>query len=228
MVSPPITLKIWILITMSDRAKPYSRMSDLEKKEYSKFIQTKYIKDFSEYLKIINKGRVTLHKRQIIDWVEGLRTFGPEVLKAGWKGWIQKLKPHYVPSIADAIEHFKKASATLATTEHKKIAKEPVSLDEGSDFGRLMHICMKYGTIGPIAFHKRCIEYYKDMASKEKDRDNALSFNDAIHEHKRQLKEAEESPLIKQIAKENQEKVVDRIEELFGGEREFKGDKSPI
>jgi len=93
---------------MSDNTKPYSKMSDDEKKDYSKFIQTKYIKDFAEYLKIINKGRITLHKRQIIDWVEGLRTFGPEVLQAGWKGWIQKLKPNYVPAIADAIEHFKR------------------------------------------------------------------------------------------------------------------------
>jgi hypothetical protein len=61
---------------MSDNTKPYRKMSDVEKKDYSKFIQTKYIKDFAEYLSIINKGRITLHKRQIIDWVEGLRTFG--------------------------------------------------------------------------------------------------------------------------------------------------------
>jgi hypothetical protein len=213
---------------MSDSVKPYSRMSDVEKKKYSKFIQTKYIADFAEYLEIINKGRITLHKRQLIDWVEGLRTFGPEVLKAGWKGWIQKLKPHYMPSIADAIEHFKRTSATMATTEHKKITEEPVSVDDKSDFGRLMHICMKYGTIGPIAFHKRCIEFYKSMVSKEKDRDNALSFNDAIHEHTRQLKEAEASPLIRQVSKENQEKVVNRIEELFVEGKELKGDESPI
>ena len=213
---------------MSDHTKPYSKMSDDEKKDYSKFIQTKYIKDFAEYLKIINKGRITLHKRQIIDWVEGLRTFGPEVLQAGWKGWIQKLKPHYVPSIADAIEHFKRVSATMSKVEHKKIVEEPISLDESSDFGRLMNICMKYGTIGPIAFHKRCIEYYKDMASKEKDRDTALSFNDAIHEHTRQLKEAEASPLIRQISKDNEKKVIDRVETLFVDKKEFKGDESPI
>jgi len=213
---------------MSDNTKPYSKMSNDEKKNYSKFIQTKYIKDFAEYLKIINKGRITLHKRQIIDWVEGLRTFGPEVLQAGWKGWIQKLKPHYVPAIADAIEHFKRVSATMSKIEHKKTIEEPVSVDDKSDFGRLMHICMKYGTIGPIAFHKRCIEFYKSMVSKEKDRDNALSFNDAIHEHTRQLKEAEASPLIRQISKDNEKKVIDRVETLFVDKKEFKGDESPI
>ena len=44
---------------MSDFNKPYNRMSDEEKREYSKFIQTKYINDFDGYLRVLNKGRFT-------------------------------------------------------------------------------------------------------------------------------------------------------------------------
>ena len=65
---------------MSD-FKPYSKMTDEEKLKYSKFIQNKYIVDFNEYLKILNKGRISLHKRQIVEWVEALRGFSPKVLK---------------------------------------------------------------------------------------------------------------------------------------------------
>ena len=79
-----------------------------------------------------------------------------------------------------------------------------------------------------INFTPEEIDFAHMIVEKEKERDNALSFNDAIHEHKRQLKEAEASPLIRQISKDNEKKVIDRVETLFVDKKEFKGDESPI
>lgn len=216
---------------MSDNKKPYYKMTDQEKKDYSKYIQAKYIKDFAEYLKIMNKGRITLHKRQIIEWVEGLRTFGPDVLDAGWKGWIQKLKPHYVPAITDAIAHFKAVSVNITQSAHHKTKNEEMSIDEGSDFSKLMKLCMSYSNIGPIGFHKNCISFYKDVLAKETASDNKRSFNEAIRSHKKLLKEAEANPDFQQISKDHKEKVVKKIKEVFVDppkKKIMRGDQSPI
>ena len=133
--------------------QPYAKMSDEKKLEYSKYIQNKYIVDFNDYLKLLNNGRISLQKRQIVEWVEALRAFGPEVLEAGWKKWIQLLRPNFVPSIKDGIEHFKVASATISRAQHKTTKKEVMSIDEKSDFHRFMLLCQKFTAIGPIAFH---------------------------------------------------------------------------
>ena len=216
---------------MSDNNKPYHKMTDQEKKDYSKYIQAKYIKDFAEYLKIINKGRITLHKRQIIEWVEGFRTFGPDVLDAGWKGWIQKLKPHYVPAITDAITHFKEVSFSMTRNTHNKIKNEKMSIKSSSDFSQLMQICISYSNIGPIGFHKNCISFYKGMLEKETASDNKRSFNSAIRSHKKLLKEAEDNPDFQQISKDHKEKVVKKIKEVFVDppkKKIMRGDRSPI
>jgi len=215
----------------SDNNKSYYKMTDQEKKDYSKHIQTKYIKDFAEYLKIINKGRITLHRRQIIEWVNGLRTFGPDVLEAGWKGWIQKLKPHYVPSIADAIAHFKEVSCGMTLKTHNKIKDEEVSIESGSDFSQIMHLCMEYSNLGPIGFQKKCIKFYKGMLEKETVSDNKISFNDAIRSHKKLLKEAEANTDFQQISIDHQKKIVKKIKEVFVDppkKKIMRGDQSPI
>tara|TARA_R100001530_G_scaffold30647_1_gene24118 strand:- start:2256 stop:2906 length:651 start_codon:yes stop_codon:yes gene_type:complete len=216
---------------MSDNSKSYYKMTDQEKRDYSKHIQTKYIRDFAEYLKIINKGRITMHKRQIIEWVEGLRTFSPDVLDAGWKSWIQKLKPHYVPSISDGIAHFKAVSANISQKTHHKTKHEEMSLESGSDFSQLMQICMSYSNIGPIGFHKNCIRFYEDMLAKETVKDNKRSFNDALRTHKKLLKEAEANSDFQQISKNHQKKIVKKIKEVFVDppkKKIMRGDQSPI
>ena len=125
-------------------------MTDEEKLKYSKFIQNKYIVDFNEYLKILNKGRISLHKRQIVEWVEALRIFSPEVLDQGWKKWIQMLRPNFVPSITDGIEHFKainemadkekdidaKSSFKSGAREHAKLLKKAESVPEYQSVAR--------------------------------------------------------------------------------------------
>ena len=212
---------------MSD-FKPYSKMTDEEKLKYSKFIQNKYIVDFNEYLKILNKGRISLHKRQIVEWVEALRIFSPEVLDQGWKKWIQMLRPNFVPSITDGIEHFKAIAATKSRVEHNKAKEEPMCVPDISDFHRLMVLCQEFGEIGPIAFHNKCIEFYNEMADKEKDIDAKSSFKSGAREHAKLLKKAESVPEYQSVARKHREKIVDKIEEVFETDPIYRGNKSPI
>tara|TARA_R110000824_G_scaffold229112_1_gene416781 strand:+ start:2821 stop:3459 length:639 start_codon:yes stop_codon:yes gene_type:complete len=212
---------------MSDFNKPYNRMSDEEKREYSKFIQTKYINDFDGYLRVLNKGRISLHKRQIIEWVEALRMFSPEVIDSGWKKFIQLLRPNFVPSIKDAIDHFKTTPTPIRTVRREE-PEEKVSDEQKTDLHKLMNLCMKYSEVGPIAFHNQCIDFYETMAEKEQDINNKSSFKQAVREHRKMLKEAENIPEYKSIAKKNREKVIDTIEEVFETDPIHRGNKSPI
>ena len=212
---------------MSDFSKPYNRMTSDEKREYSKFVQNKYIKDFNEYLKIINKGRISLHKRQIIEWVEAIREFPPEVIDSGWKKFIQLLRPNFVPSIKDAIEHFKAMPTPIRRVERTE-PEEEVSSSYRTDFSKLMNLCMKYASIGPISFHKQCIEFYEMMAAKEKDIDNKSSFKKAVREHTKLLKKAESTPEYQSVARKHEEKIMDTIEEVFETTPILRGNKSPI
>ena len=212
---------------MSD-FKPYSKMTDEEKLEYSKFIQNKYIVDFNEYLKILNKGRISLHKRQIVEWVEALRVFSPEVIQAGWKKWIQLLRPNFVPSIKDGIEHFKVASTTISRAEHTKNKDEEMSLDTQSDFHRFMVLCQRFTEIGPISFHQKCIDFFNEVADKEKDINAKSSFKSGAREHAKLLKKAESVPEYQSVARKHREKIVDKIEEVFETNPIYRGNKSPI
>jgi hypothetical protein len=212
---------------VSDFNKPYKKMTDDEKREYSKFIQTKYINDFDGYLRVLNKGRISLHKRQIIEWVEALREFTPEVIDSGWKQFIQLLRPNFLPSIKDAIDHFKIKEAPIRS----RVVKEPeieVSEEDRTDIRRLMQLCKQYSALGPIAFHRECIKFYNEMADKEKDINNKSSFKQAVREHTKLLKEAENTPEYKSIQRKREDSVMDALEEAFGTDPIYRGNKSPI
>ena len=208
--------------------QPYAKMTDEKKLEYSKYIQNKYIVDFNEYLKVLNNGRISLQKRQIVEWVGALRAFGPEVLEAGWKKWIQLLRPNFVPSIKDGIEHFKVASATISRAEHKVNKEEEMSVDEMSDFHRFMLLCQKFTAIGPISFHQKCSDFHNEMADKEKDIDAKSGFRSGAREHARLLKEAKATPEYQSVARKHEEKIIDKIEEVFETNPIYRGNKSPI
>ena len=214
---------------MSDFSEPYRKMTDDKKREYSKFVQNKYIKDFNEYLKIINKGRISLHKRQIIEWVEAIREFPPEVIDSGWKKFIQLLRPNFVPSIKDAIEHFK----AMPTPIRRVVRTEPEpeddeSLASRSDFSKLMVLCRSFGELGPISFHRECIKYFETMAAKEQNIEAKSSFKKAVREHTKLLKKAEITPEYQSIARKHEEKIMDTIEEVFETTPILRGNKSPI
>ena len=212
---------------MSDFSKPYGRMTSDEKREYSKFVQNKYIKDFNEYLKIINKGRISLHKRQIIEWVEAIREFPPEVINGGWKKFIQLLRPNFVPSIKDAIDHFK--AIPSPTNQFRRAEPEgDTSLASRSDFSKLMVLCGRIGELGPISFHKECIKYFEAMAAKEDDIEAKSSFKKAVREHTKLLKKAESTPEYQSVARKHEEKIMDTIEEVFETTPILRGNKSPI
>lgn len=174
--------------------KNYSGQSDDDKKHYSHFIQVKYISDLDEYIQALNDGRTRFTKRQVIEWVEGLRIFSDVVLQAGWKVLIQGLRPHYVPSITEAQGIFKNVVLKANTDAHRKIraAEQNKNLGGGTGLSRLMKICMSFSKTGEAGFHKKCIEFYNDMATGTKDRKLKVSFKDAIREHTKLLKKCDE------------------------------------
>lgn len=171
---------------MSDFNKPYNKMDDDEKLAYSRHIQSKYIKDLDEYLKVLNNGKISLHKRQIIEWVEGLRTYNDNTLDAGWKDFIQTFRPNFLPSIADAREHFKKYNVTI----HKAEEPAPDAGDNMSngDFHKFLSLCMRYKHDGPIVFNENLIKFWKEMADQATDPTVRSDCLASVREQERELR----------------------------------------
>lgn len=169
---------------MSDFKKPFIKMTDDEKLAYSRFIQGKYIKDFNDYLKALNNGKISLQKVQIKEWVEALRRFMPGTIEAGWKEFIQTLRPNYLPSILEAREHFKKYVVPY---------KEPVEDNDDymsdKDFRRMMRLCMDYRKDGAALFHQKCITFWKELAGKETDPTIKSEHLESVSKHKQMLRD---------------------------------------
>ena len=165
----------------SDFDKPFAKMSDDEKLAYSRYIQGKYIKDFNKYLIELNNGRISLQKMQIKEWVEALRKYRAQTLKAGWKDFIQTLRPNYLPSIIEAREHFKKY-----TVLYKKPEIDDDSVDK-DDFKKMITLCMDYRVDGPILFHQKCIVFWQELADKETNADLRYEHLKSAKKHKQML-----------------------------------------
>ena len=166
----------------SDFDKPFIKMSDDEKLAYSRHIQGKYIKDFNKYLIELNNGRISLQKMQIKEWVEALRKYRPQTLDAGWKDFIQTLRPNYLPSIVEAREHFKNY-----TVPYKEPETDDISIDRG-DFKRMIALCMDYRKDGAVLFHQKCIAFWQELADKETDANLRHEHLKSVKTHKRMLK----------------------------------------
>lgn len=173
---------------VSDFNKPFIRMTDDEKLAYSRFIQVKYIKDFNDYLKALNNGRISLQKVQIKEWVEALRKFMPGTLEAGWKEFIQTLRPNYLPSILEAREHFKKY-----TVSYKEPVQENDDYMSRKDFSRMVRLCMNYKKDGAAVFHKKCIDFWQELADKETDPTIKSVHLESVSKHKQMLRDVKES-----------------------------------
>jgi hypothetical protein len=66
------------------------------------------------------------------------------------------------------------------------------------------------------------------MADKEKDINNKSSFKQAVREHTKLLKEAENTPEYKSIQRKREDSVMDALEEAFDTDPIYRGNKSPI
>ena len=163
-------------------------MTDGEKLAYSSHVQGKYIEEFNNYLKALNNGRIRLQTIQIKQWVEGLRTFRPQVLDAGWQDFIQTLRPNYLPSITEAREHFKK---------YVKDYQAP-ALDHEEDWGamtdddvrKMFGLCANFKKDGPFLFHTKCVEFWQSMADKERDPSIKDEHLNAVAKHKQMRTDA--------------------------------------
>ena len=128
-------------------------------------------------------------ERQAKEWVEGLRIFSDIALKAGWKTLIQGLRPNYIPPISEAKAIFNNINIETNRNSHNKIKKEEKSFSptDRSDASRILRICMSYSQLGEEKFHQKCIEFFEDMAGREKDRTLKIKFKDAVQTHRRLL-----------------------------------------
>ena len=182
-------------------------MTNDEKMAYSGHIQGKYIEEFNNYLKALNNGRIRLQTIQIKQWVEGLRTFQPQALDAGWQDFIQTLRPNYLPSITEAREHFKK----YVKDYHVPVLDQTKDLGEmtDEDVRNMFSLCMNFKKDGAVMFHTKCMEFWQRMANKEADSGIKREYFRAVSKHKQMRKDA-----------------IENTKTISNGE--LRGDKCPI
>jgi len=182
-------------------------MTNDEKMAYSGHIQGKYIEEFNNYLKALNNGRIRLQTIQIKQWVEGLRTFQPQALDAGWQDFIQTLRPNYLPSITEAREHFKKYVKDYHVPVLDQIDDSGEMTDE--DVRSMFSLCMNFKKDGAELFHTKCMEFWQKMADKETEPDIISEHLQAVAKHGKMRTE-----------------TGDNIKKTSNGE--IRGDKCPI